>query len=154
MNVHVDCTKSRERMRARARAFKDVAAQPLEQAAADAAAHARATTTWKDQSGKTRASIKDMRGPGRNQSSVIARGAAVFLEAGTGRYGLRGRDYVIAAKNSRYLHFRVQGRWVFTSHVIHPGIKPTRFMQQAAESTRARFISLCVDASHRAMAGH
>lgn len=154
MNVHVDCTKSRERMRARARAFKDVAVQPLEMAAMTAANHARATTTWKDQSGKTRSSIRDVRGPGRNQSSVIARGASVFLEAGTGRYGLRGRDYVIAAKNARFLHFRVQGRWVFTSHVIHPGIKPTHFMQQAAESTRLHFVALCVGASHRAIAGH
>jgi hypothetical protein len=154
MNVHVDCSKARERMRARARAFRDVTREPLEMAAMTAANAARATTSWKDQSGKTRGSIKDVRGPAANQSSVIARGAAVFLEAGTGRYGLRGRDYVITPKNGRFLHFRVQGRWVFASHVIHPGIKPTHFMQQAAESTRAHFVALCVGASHRAVAGH
>lgn len=154
MSVHVDCTKARERMLARARAYKDVAREPLEMAAMTAANAARATTIFKDKSGKTRASIKDKRGPGANQSSVVAKGAAVFLEAGTGRYGLRGRDYVITPKNGGHLHFRVQGRWVFASHVMHPGIKPTHFMELAAESTRGHFVALCIGASHRAVQGH
>jgi hypothetical protein len=153
MIVTIDCTSARNRMLLRARRMRDVAHRPLEQAAADGARTAAATTAWKDKSGGTRASIQPFLGPGLSKAGFRARRAAVFLEAGTGRYGLRGRDYVIAAKNSKYLHFRgAGGNWVFASHVIHPGIKPTHFMRDAGEQARPRFVASCVRAVQQLVA--
>jgi hypothetical protein len=153
MIVTIDCTSARNRMLLRARRMRDVAQRPLEQAAADGARTAAATTAWKDKSGGTRASIQPFLGPGLSKAGFRARRAAVFLEAGTGRYGLRGRDYVIAAKSSKYLHFRgAGGGWVFASHVIHPGIKPTHFMRDAGEQARPRFIASCVRAVQQLVA--
>lgn len=151
--VYADCTQARARMRARASAYKDVAREPLANAAMTAANAARATTSFRDKTGKTRGSIRDVRGPLGNQSSVVARGAAVFLESGTGRYGLRGRDYVITPKRGKFLAFQIAGRWIHATHVVHPGIKATHFMFMAAEFARSHFTELCVHASHQAVAG-
>lgn len=153
MTVHVDASDAIRRMRLRARRFPDAAQRPLEQAANEAAVIASGTTAWRDQTGKTRGSIKAQLGPGLNKSSVRARGAAVFLENGTGRYGLRGRDYVITPKNGRYMHFVVNGHHVFTSHVVHPGIKPTHFMRDAGEAMRPKFLAYCVRGARAAIEG-
>jgi hypothetical protein len=153
MTVVIDCTSAIRRMALRARRMRDVAQRPLERAAADGARTAAATTAWNDKTGRTRASIQPFLGPGLSKAGFRARRAAVFLEAGTGRYGLRGRDYVIAAKNSKYLHFRgAGGGWVYASHVIHPGIKPTHFMQNAGEQVRPRFVAACVRAVQQLVA--
>lgn len=143
MNVHVDCSEARRRMQARAHAVRDVARVPLLEAADRAAEKAEATTAWKDKSGRTRRSIRPMPGPGPNASSVVAKGAAPFLEAGTGRYGLRGQDYVIVPRNAKMLRFRVAGRWVFAKRVVHPGIHATHFMRDAGEATRPFFVMAC-----------
>jgi hypothetical protein len=148
----VDLSKARTRMALRARAMRDVAYRPLEQIADDAAALAQATEAWKDKTGKTRNSIRAVGGPGSNSSSVIARGAAVFLEAGTGKYGPLGHAYVINAKPGGMLHFRIGGRWVSAKRVVHPGIKATHFMRDAAEDMRPRFIDMCVRAVQAAVA--
>ncbi len=152
MIVVIDCTSAKRRMALRARRMRDVAHRPLEQAAADGARTAQATTVWKDKSGGTRASIQPFLGPGLSKAGFRARGAAPFLEDGTGRYGMRGRDYVIAAKNGKYLHFSVGGHWVFTGHVIHPGIKPTHFMRDAGQQARPRFVESCVRAVQQLVA--
>jgi len=152
MLVVIDCTSAIRRMSLRARRMRDVAHRPLEQAAADGARTAAATTAWKDQTGRTRASIQPFQGPGLSKAGFKARRAAAFLEAGTGRYGQRGRDYIITPKNGKYLHFRVAGHWVFASHVVHPGIKPTHFMQNAGEQVRPRFVAACVRAVQQLVA--
>jgi hypothetical protein len=88
---------------------------------------AKTTTLFKDQSGKTRGSIKatvrasgawDMRG------RVVARGAAKFLENGT-------RAHTITARNGGMLRFYVNGNAVFRRSVHHPGQRATHFMQTA-----------------------
>lgn len=153
MTVRVDANRAINRMAVRARTFRDVPYRLLEQAATDAASTARSTTTFKDGTGKTRDSIQPRPGPGSAMTrwSVVARGAAPFLENGTGRYGLRGRDYVITPKNGRFLTFRVNGHWVRTTHVVHPGIHATHFMHDAAEAERPRFVALAVAAAHHAI---
>lgn len=152
MAVLIDCSSAIRRMGLRAHRMRDVAHRPLEQAAADGARTAAATTAWSDKTGRTRGSIQPFLGPGLNKAGFRARRAAVFLEAGTGRYGQRGRDYIITPKNGKYLHFRgAGGGWVFASHVVHPGIKPTHFMRDAGEAVRPRFVAACVTAVHKAV---
>lgn len=153
MTVIIDCTSAIRRMALRARRMRDVAHRPLEQAAADGARTAAATTAWSDKTGRTRGTIQPFPGPGLNKAGFKARRAAVFLEAGTGRYGQRGRDYIITPKNGKYLHFRGSGGgWVFASHVVHPGIKPTHFMHNAGEQVRPRFVAACVRAVQQLVA--
>lgn len=152
MSFVVDLGRTRQKMALRARGIRDAPLRPLERAANDVAALARGTTSWKDVSGSTRKSVTPrFGGGGRYASRVTAGRASVFLEAGTGKYGKRGREYVIAPKNGGRLAFRMAGRWVFASHVIHPGIKPTHFMRDAAESYRATFHEAMIAAVHHAI---
>jgi hypothetical protein len=93
MIVTIDCTSARNRMLLRARRMRDVAHRPLEQAAADGARTAAATTAWKDKSGRTRASIQPFLGPGLSKaaferaappcSSRPARAATASVDATT-----------------------------------------------------------------------
>ena len=84
--------------------------------------HAKATTLFKDQTGRTRQSIKGSFGAMRGQ--VIARGAAGVLETGT-------RPHVIRARSGGMLHFFANGQELFRRSVRHPGTQPRPFMMQA-----------------------
>lgn len=134
----------------RANAVRGTVANAVRESAQEAADIARASNAWKDQSGKTRNSIRPvMRGAFR--SAVTARGAAVFLESGTGKYGPKGTAYVIRARNAKALRFVVGGVTLFRRSVLHPGIKPTHFMYSAAEQQHPHFTYLCEQAIHQAV---
>lgn len=135
----------------RARAIRDAHFRPLEQATQGAALTARATSAFKDRSGGTRKSIQALPGPGLFSARVRARGAAVFLESGTGKYGIRGSAYPIQARGGGFLAFSSGGRTVFARRVMHPGIKPTHFLENAAEAERPKFIAACIAAIHDAL---
>src|ERR1019366_7785568 len=74
---------------------------------------AKASTLYKDRSGKTRASGK-----------VVARGASIFLENGT-------KAHTITARNGGMLRFFVNGQAVFRRSVRHPGTGPRPTMGNA-----------------------
>lgn len=143
MTARFDVAKARNSMGLRARAARDVGKRAVERASEEAAETARSTSAWNDKSGKTRASIKARPGPGLYSASVVAKRAAVFLENGTGKYGPKGAPYPIVARGG-VLSFMVNGKRVFARKVMHPGIKATHFMRDAAEQERPRFLELCV----------
>jgi hypothetical protein len=92
-----------------------------------AEASAKATTLFKDRSGKTRASIKAtirVSGLSGVRGRVVTRGAAVFLENGT-------RAHTITARNGGMLRFFVNGSAVYRRSVQHPGTAARPFMATA-----------------------
>lgn len=104
--------------------------QVLGQLAALAAAHARATTTFKDKSGALRKSI--VRGEKGTWAQFVKAGGkdapyAQWIEAGS-------RAHEIKARRARFLRFEQNGQVVFRKRVFHPGTKPVRFMQAARDA--------------------
>lgn len=104
--------------------------QVLGQLAALAAAHARATTTFKDRTGSLRKSI--VRGEKGTWAQFVKAGGkdapyAQWIEAGS-------RAHEIKARRARFLRFEQNGQVVFRKRVFHPGTKPARFMQSARDT--------------------
>jgi hypothetical protein len=85
---------------------------------------AKASTLYKDQTGKTRASVKGSINAGGLSGKVVGRGAAIFLENGT-------RAHTITAKNGGMLRFFVNGQAIFRRSVRHPGTGPRPTMGNA-----------------------
>lgn len=83
---------------------------------------ANGTALWRDRSGKTRASIV-AEPVGAYGGKVTARGAAHYLELGTGPHVIRGNPF---------LRFEVGGVVFFRRSVHHPGTSPRPFMAEAA----------------------
>lgn len=83
---------------------------------------AKATALWHDKTGGTRGSIKsEVFG---EVGFVRAGGAARFLEYGTPPHEIHGNPF---------LRFQVNGQWVTTRLVKHPGTAERPFMQQASD---------------------
>jgi len=97
----------------------------VRESVAETEKHAKATTLWKDQTGKTRRSIAG-RAQGAIYGEVKAAGAAKYLEHGT-------PPHVIEPKRGGALRFVVAGRTVFARRVQHPGTAERPFMQQARD---------------------
>lgn len=120
--------------------------QVLGQLAALAAAHARATTTFKDKSGSLRNSIK--RGEKSTWAQFVKAGGkdapyAQWIEAGS-------RAHEIRARRANFLRFEQNGQAVFRKRVFHPGTKPTRFMQSArdaAEGVASQYLEAGLNAA-------
>lgn len=53
---------------------------------------------------------------------------AAAQDGGSGLYGPKRRKYLIRAKNAKALAFTVRGKLIFRRSVMHPGVKPTRFL--------------------------
>jgi HK97 gp10 family phage protein len=59
-----------------------------------------------------------------------------YMEFGTGSRGeFPGEPYVILPKNKKYLRFKVNGQWVSTKRVVHPGVKARPYMRPAVMKT-------------------
>jgi HK97 gp10 family phage protein len=59
---------------------------------------------------------------------------SAYQEFGTATRGeFGGSPYVIQPRMKKYLRFQVNGQWVSTKQVIHPGIPPHPFMRPAVE---------------------
>jgi hypothetical protein len=61
---------------------------------------------------------------------------ARYQEAGTGLYGPARRAYEILPRSASILRFRVGGRLVFATRVIHLGVKPHWFFRDGAEAAQ------------------
>jgi len=60
---------------------------------------------------------------------------AAAQDLGSGLYGPKRAKYLIQAKNGKALHFTSKtGKEVFVRRVWHPGVKPTHFLYNAANS--------------------
>ncbi len=55
----------------------------------------------------------------------------IWLNEGTGLFGKNKRAYEILPKNKGALSFMIGDRKIITKKVIHPGIKPRRFVEKA-----------------------
>lgn len=99
--------------------------------AAHAAAHARATTTFKDRTGRLRNSVRTGH-PSKWTTFVKVGGDrapyAQFIENGS-------KAHEIVARNARVLRYVQNGQVFFRRRVWHPGTRPTRFMQSARDAT-------------------
>ena len=92
----------------------------------DGVDHAKATSLFKDKSGKTRKSIRGAVDDFSMKGTVKASGAAIYLENGT-------PPHEITAKNGGALKFMMNGQWVFRKSVQHPGTEPRPFMTEARD---------------------
>lgn len=110
--------------------------QALGQAAAFAAELARRTTTFKDRTGKLRASIR--RGQTDTWNLFVTAGDAkttygTMVEEGTRAHAIVGRR-----SPRKVLRFIQNGHLRFAKRVWHPGTKPTRFMRDARDAAELK----------------
>lgn len=54
--------------------------------------------------------------------------------------------YTIRAKNEPFLHFKVDGQWVRTKEVQHPGIEGSGYIDDAIQDTMSRLETLAMRA--------
>lgn len=104
--------------------------QVLGQLAALAYQQAKATTSFKDRSGKLRGSFqRGQKGPWAQFVAVGGRSApyALFIEAGS-------KPHEIRPRKAKFLRFEQGGQVRFAKRVYHPGTKPARFMQAARDN--------------------
>lgn len=59
---------------------------------------------------------------------------AAAQDGGSGLYGPKRRKYEIRAKSGKTLAFISGGSFVFRKAVMHPGVKPTRFLYNANDA--------------------
>lgn len=72
----------------------------------------------------------------RNSNTVLVRisNAAPYAwaqDSGSGLYGPNRSKYLIAARRAQALRFVWKGHVVFRRFVLHPGVKPTHFLEVA-----------------------
>lgn len=112
-------------------------ARVLAKTANEAVTRARAKTTIR--------SIAESIFPklGSGYYSVIIRASdfkAAFFENGTGLYGPRGAKYSIVARRAPLLRFQINGRWISTRSVMHPGVHAQHFMAFTEDEMRPWFL--------------
>jgi len=59
---------------------------------------------------------------------------AAAQDGGSGLYGPKRAKYVIRTKNGKALAFTSGGKTIFARSVMHPGVKPTRFLYNANDA--------------------
>jgi hypothetical protein len=120
--------------------FEELAMTLPEQAAEMAIVKAKSTTLWQDRTHQTRDSIrKQYVTPTRWR--FIAWGASEVLNYGSGEHGRRGAKYPITARSGGFLRFIWHGQTVFRKRVMHPGVKPTHFIDSAVSDAEAFMMS-------------
>lgn len=83
--------------------------------------------------GRLRNSIRLITEPGRVIVGPVDVDYAPYVEYGTGIHSeFGGSYYEIKPKTATNLAFRVNGHWVHTKVVKHPGIKPEPYVRPAA----------------------
>lgn len=113
------------------------ASQALRKLATYAANEAKATSAFKDRTGKLRGSIRS--GETSPRAFFVKAGGrpapyAQWIEAGS-------RPHEIKARRRKFLRFEQNGQIVFRKRVFHPGTKPARFMESARNSAEAMALS-------------
>lgn len=106
---------------------------------------AKGTTTFRDKTQALRGGIS-AKPTGRFEG--IFQGTAphtLYQERGTGLYGPRAAKYEIRPKNRRALRFVVAGQVVFARKVMHPGVKPKLFMQNARDAAERDLLDSIAD---------
>jgi len=59
---------------------------------------------------------------------------AAAQDGGSGLYGPKRSKYLIRAKNGKAMAFTIRGKLIFRRSVMHPGVKPTRFLYNANDA--------------------
>lgn len=104
----------------------EASVKALRGATKDGVDSAKATSLFKDQTGKTRKSIRSTVDDYKVTSQIRAGGAASLLESGTG-------PHEITAKGGGLLKFMINGQWVSKKSVNHQGTVARPFMTVAAD---------------------
>ena len=90
--------------------------------------------------GALRNSIRIISQPGKVQIGPFGIPYAAYQEFGTGTRGeFKGHMYEIRPKKAENLVFRVNGRWVSTKLVRHPGIPAHPYARPAAREVLGNF---------------
>lgn len=85
-------------------------------------------------SGRLYQSIRVTKTPGSWTIGPVDVSYAVYQEFGTGTRGeFGGQMYTIRPKGGGSLHFKINGRWVSTKEVHHPGIPAHPYARPAAK---------------------
>lgn len=131
VGTHVDAKGFDLELNRAQRAFEERISRELYRAAEDAAADARDTTLFKDRTRKLRGSI-GFRGRSLFEVTIEAKAKhAAFVHNGT-------KAHTITAKDGGLLKFQVNGQWVSTRSVNHPGTTARPFVQLAVDSAEQR----------------
>lgn len=110
-----------------------IAQQYLTEAATDIRARMRALAPVK--TGYLMNSIRIISEPGRMTIGPIGVFYAPYMEFGTGTRGeFPGPMYEIRPKTKKNLVFKINGRWVSTKVVKHPGVRARPYARPAARA--------------------
>jgi hypothetical protein len=123
--------------------FEYLASDALYQSATEAVMVAKATTLFKDQTGKLRQSIAQRPTGFFSRAIRATRPYASFVHNGTPKH-------TITAKDGGVLRFQVNGRWVSKKSVEHPGTKASPFIQSAADAAQGPLASRLEAAAKKA----
>lgn len=132
IEAHIDFTEFVRWLHTARSQIRVSAKQTLGQGVALGVAHARATTKFKDRTGELRKSIDRVPNGEWGWKLRATAKHAVFVERGT-------KPHRIEARNARALRFVQHGAIRFRRSVMHPGTKPTHFLDEAA-TVAARFL--------------
>jgi hypothetical protein len=93
--------------------------------------YVKAHPTFTPRSGELQAKTRWV--PYRGRSIRIQNTAphAHAQDGGSGLHGPKRAKYMIAARRSKALRFMWKGRLTFRRYVMHPGVRPTRFLYRA-----------------------
>jgi HK97 gp10 family phage protein len=59
---------------------------------------------------------------------------APYMEFGTATRGeFGGPPYIITPRKAQYLRFQINGKWITTKRVVHPGVAARPFMRPAVQ---------------------
>lgn len=97
---------------------------------------------WKKPTGNLEGSTETQVVRTRTGNRLVIRNKAKYAlaqEFGSGIHATRGprAKYPIVARRAKALRFVVNGHVVFRKRVMHPGVKPTRFLFQKTEAAGA-----------------
>lgn len=70
---------------------------------------------------------------------------AAAQDLGSGLYGPRRAKYPIRPKRAKALRFMVRGKLVITRKVMHPGVRPTRFLWNATDAAYRGFGTMALN---------
>lgn len=131
VGVHVDHRRLERELAEGLRSFERRLTGELYTAGDEAAAEARATSLYKDRTGRLRQRT-GVRARSFFEVQIAARtDYASYVHDGTPRH-------TISAKNNGLLTFQVNGQWRSVKSVDHPGTKPRPFLRIAVDAGMAR----------------
>lgn len=95
--------------------------------------------------------VRTGRGARRIRSTNAAKYAAA-QDSGSGLYGPKRAQYLIRPRKKKALRFSAGGKMVFANYVVHPGVRPTRFLYNANDAAFRAVRGWLLEAMKRAAA--